>query len=356
MGKQLRVGIIGTGSISHMHITSYEKNENAEIIALCDIDEKRLKTAADKYGIEKTYADYRRMFAECALDAVSVCTWNSQHAPCAIAALEAGLHVLCEKPMAINRAEAETMREAAERSGKLLMIGFVRRFGNDCRVLKDFINNGDLGEIYYAKTTYIRRFGCPGGWYGDKARSGGGPLIDLGVHVIDLTRYLMGNPKPVSVYAAAFDKLLANKSVKDAKGYRSATKSNNNPADVEDMVSALVRYDNGAVLNIVTSFALNVKEDEGLIELMGTKGGAKLNPNLEIFTEKNGYMVNIGFNTPTALSFNGLFENEVNHFVDCALNGSPCLAPAGDGVVVMRIIDAIYESAQTKREVVINNN
>ncbi|MCL2867208.1 MAG: Gfo/Idh/MocA family oxidoreductase [Clostridia bacterium] len=354
MDKKLRVGIIGTGGISHMHAGGYRQHENVEIAALCDINEQRLYKAAEKYGTDKTYTHYKDMLSQCDLDAVSVCTWNSEHAPCSIAALEAGLHVLCEKPMAINQAEAEAMQQAADKSGKLLMIGFVRRFGNDCRVLKEFLSDGSLGDIYYAKTAYLRRFGCPGGWFGEKARSGGGPLIDLGVHVIDLTRYLMGNPAPHSVYAAAYSKLLGSKQVKDAGGWTSATKSDKDITDVEDMVSAMVRYENGAVLSLEASFALNIKEDIGSIELMGTKGGAKLDPQLEIYTDKNGYMVNVGFDCPTALSFNGLFDNEIAHFVDCCINGTPCLSPAQDGVEVMRIIDAVYESARTGHEVILH--
>ena len=157
------------------------------------------------------------------IDAVSVCTWNAAHAECTIAALNAGKHVLCEKPMAMNAAEAQAMLDAAKRNDRLLMIGFVRRFGNDCAIAKDLIEHDRMGDIYYAKATYLRRNGCPGGWFGDKARSGGGPLIDLGVHVIDLTRYLMGKPKPVSVYGATFHKLGDRRSIKSERGYVSAT-------------------------------------------------------------------------------------------------------------------------------------
>ena len=353
MSRKLRVGIIGTGGISYMHAAAYQQMDTVEIAALCDINEERLMKAAERFSVTDTYIDCNEMLSKHSLDAVSVCTWNSAHAPCAIAALEAGLHVLCEKPMAINRFEAEAMKNAAEKNGKLLMIGFVRRFGNDCSVLRDFIGEGALGDIYYAKAGYLRRFGCPGGWFGDKARSGGGPLIDLGVHVIDLTRYLMGNPSPVSIYAVSYSKLLNAKKVKSTQGWTSAEKSDHDIADVEDMVSAIVRYNNGSTLFIETSFALNVKEDSGTIELMGTKGGAKLDPQLELFTDQNGYMVNVGFDSPTALSFKGLFDNEINHFVDCCLNGIPCLSPAKDGVEVMRIIDAIYESAATGHEVII---
>lgn len=207
MEKKLRVGVVGVGGISESHIAGYKADPRVELAAFCDINEERLKEKGKRHGVTRLFTDVREMVKMPDLDAVSVCTWNSAHAPCTIAALEAGKHVLCEKPMAMNTAEAEAMREAARKSGKLLMIGFVRRFGNDCAVVQDFQREGYFGELYYAKATYLRRNGCPGGWFGDKSRSGGGPLIDLGVHVIDLTRYLLGNPQPVSVYGATFRKL-----------------------------------------------------------------------------------------------------------------------------------------------------
>ena len=285
------------------------------------------------------------------LDAVSVCTWNSAHAECAIAALRAGKHVLCEKPMALNTAQAQEMEKAAKENDKLLMIGFVRRFGNDCAVLKDFIDNGSFGEIYYAKAQYLRRKGCPGGWFGDKSRSGGGPLIDLGVHVIDLCRYLMGGPQPVSVYGATFNKLGDRRHIKDARGYSSTVVSKDDIFDVEDMATALIRFDNGAVLSVEASFSLNIEKDVGNIELFGTKAGCKLDPELTIFTDMNDYLANVKLAQSTALSFDGLFDNEINHFVECIETGKPCRNPAQDGVTLMKILDGIYESARTGHEV-----
>ena len=208
MEQKLKVAVIGCGGISGCHLEAYSKNPNVEIYALCDVNEKNLNRRGDQYHVERRYTDKDKMLAELPeIDAVSVCTWNAAHAECTIAALNAGKHVLCEKPMAMNAAEAQAMLDAAKRNDRLLMIGFVRRFGNDCTIAKDLIEHDRMGDIYYAKATYLRRNGCPGGWFGDKARSGGGPLIDLGVHVIDLTRYLMGKPKPVSIYGATFHKL-----------------------------------------------------------------------------------------------------------------------------------------------------
>lgn len=354
--KKIKVAVIGVGGISGEHINAYLANPNVELYAFCDINEERLKMKAEKFGITRTYTDKDVMLRELPeIDAVSVCTWNSQHAPCTIAALNAGCHVICEKPMATSAKEAREMQAAAEKNGKLLMIGFVRRFGNDCAIVSDFIKNGYFGDLYYGKATYLRRNGCPGGWFGDKSRSAGGPLIDLGVHVIDLTRYLCGNPKPVSVYGVTFDKLKDRPDIKDHGniGYTSASKTDHDIFDVEDLASALIRYDNGVVISVEASFSLNIKHDEGKIELFGTKAGAKMDPELEIYTELNGYMSNVQLNRKTALDFNGLFANEINHFVDCVMNGTECKAPAEDGITLMEILDAIYESARTGHEVIL---
>ncbi|MDF2540732.1 MAG: oxidoreductase [Herbinix sp.] len=350
---KIKVGIIGTGSISVQHIESYISNSNVELYAFCDINEERLKFMAEKYNITRTFTDMNEMLALKEIDAVSVCTWNSAHAPCAIAALNAGKHVLCEKPMSVSEEDAKAMKEAADRNGKLLMIGFVRRYGNDCKILKDFIQTDYFGEIYYAKATYLRRKGNPGGWFGDKSRSGGGPLIDLGVHVIDLVRYLLGNPKPVSVYGATFHKLADRKNIKGKQSYTSSNTTDHDICDVEDLASAMIRFDNGAVFTIEASFSLNLKKDEGKIELFGTKGGAKLDPELEMYSEVNDYLANVTLDAETSLSFDGLFANEVNHFVSCITDGTPCISPAQDGIEIMAILDAIYKSAQTGHEVIL---
>jgi predicted dehydrogenase len=354
--SKLKIAVVGVGSISSYHIEGYRKNPRVEIAAFCDINEERLRLMGDTYGVEGRFGSVDAMLKQLPeLDAVSVCTWNSEHAPVAIAALNAGKHVLCEKPMATSAAAAQEMLAAAKKSGKLLMIGFVRRFGNDCRILQDFIEKDALGEIYYAKASYLRRNGNPGGWFGDRKRSGGGPLIDLGVHVIDLSRYLMGNRRPVSVYGATFQKLFNRPHIKGAKAYTASSAGTEGSAvcDVEDLASAMIRFDNGAVLQVETSFSLNIKKNEGVLQFFGTKGGAKLNPELEIYTEINDYLADLNLAVPTALDFNGLFEREIDHFVDCVLNGSPCRAPAEDGVEIMRILDGIYESARLGREVLL---
>lgn len=355
MSNKIKIAIIGVGNISEEHIGGYKRNPDVELYAFCDINEKRLNLMGEKYGVERRFTNMEEMLALPEIEAVSVCVWNSEHARCAIAALNAGKNVLCEKPMALSKAQALEMNTAAQKNNKLLMIGFVRRFGNDCKIMQDFIANDYFGELYYAKATYLRRKGNPGGWFGDKTFSGGGPLIDLGVHVIDLVRYLMGKPHAVSVYGATFTKLGARENIKDVANYRSSGASEHDICNVEDFATGMIRFDNGAVLQIEASFSLNLKKDKGEIELFGTKAGAKLDPELEIYSEENGYMTNTTLTIPTALSFDDLFAGEINHFVSCVKDGTPCISPAEDGVEIMGILDALYESAKTGHEVIIKD-
>ena len=351
--EKIKIAIVGTGNISNVHIKAYLKNPNVELYAFCDINEEKLKARGAEYGITRLYTDEETMLRELPeIDAISVCTWNSAHAPCTILALSYGKHVLCEKPMAMNAIEAQAMIDASKKYGKKLMVGFVRRFGNDAAITKDFIDAGNLGDVYYAKTTYLRRNGCPGGWFGDKSRSGGGPLIDLGVHVIDLARYLMGCPKPISVYGATFDCIGKRKNLKDKASYNIRGKGEE-IFDVEDMATALIRFDNGAVLSVEASFNLHIKKDTGTIELFGSKGGAKLSPEFELYTEMNNYLVDVNLNMPSALSFEGLFENEINYYVNSILEDRDLSSIAEDGCTLMKILDAIYLSAKEKKEIVI---
>jgi predicted dehydrogenase len=349
---KVRIGIIGTGSISNMHANGYKRLPNVEMVAACDIVEPRVKAFAEKYGIPKTYTKYEDLLANPDVDAVSICTWNNGHAPIAIAALKAGKHVLTEKPPAMNTAEALAMAEAEKASGKLLMVGFVRRFGVNTRIFKDFIDKGYMGDIYYAKTGCVRRVGNPLGWFADKKRSGGGPLIDLGVHMIDLVRYLMGKPLAVSVTGATFSKIGPRTNVKGINRYVAADAAGQ--CDVEDMATAMVRFDNGAVMFVETSFSQHVKQETISLEMFGTKAGAKMEPKLEFQSEMNDYLVDMNpVYNESGDTFSANFNAEMAHFVDCVQNGTKCMNPIGDGVELMRILDAIYESAATGREVVI---
>ncbi len=354
--EKLRVGIIGTGGISHLHMDGYkllEKEGIVEVVAVCDINKKKVERYAEKYNVKNYYYDLNEMLAKEKLDCVSVCTWNAAHKIATVAALNAGCNVICEKPMAMNSAEAQEMIDAAEKAGKILQIGFVRRFGNDADIVNRYIASGNMGDIYYAKATYLRRDGCPGGWFGDKSYSGGGPLIDLGVHVIDLVRYLAGSPKPIAVYGVTYNNLGCGR----ASGFQEAWTAPESDLvfkyTVEDFVSAMIKFDSGLTLQVEASFNLNLKSDTGRIELFGTKSGAAIDPGIEFFSDIAGSYVNITPAGDSALSFDGLFEREIKGFVDCVLGKRECVATGYDGLAVMNIIDAIYESARENKLVYI---
>lgn len=351
--KKLRIGMIGAGNIACAHLDAYKSVENAEIVAICDINPDRLEETAEKYGIDNRFLSVEDMLASCELDAADVCVWNVNHAKCSIAALNAGLHVLCEKPMAYSAKEAEEMLAVAKKNNKLLMIGFVLRFSDNARIAMDFIENDYLGEIYHTKATYLRRHGAPGGWFCNKELSGGGPVIDLGVHVIDLTRYMMGSPKPVSVYAVTQNKLGNRPYLKNDVGWKPKDASDDDIYNIEDFGTAIIRYDNGATTLLEASYSLNGDSVTGQ-EIFGTKGGFKICGNdFKLYTEMNGYLADVTPQTNNLKKGCDLFVAEMAHFVDCALNGTECRASAEDGIVVMKILDAIYKSAETGHEAVI---
>ena len=347
----LKVGVIGGGSISEFHINPYIENEKAQLFALCDSNKERLASAGEKYGVTNLYNTYQELLQNSEIDAVSICTWNNTHAEIAIAALESGKHVLVEKPLSLNVEEALAVEAAVKKSGKILQVGFVRRHGNNTKILKQFIDQDELGEVYYAKASCIRRLGNPGGWFSDSSKSGGGPLLDLGVHMIDICWYLMGKPRPVSVSGNVYTKLGNRSNIENLSFYKAAD-YDSSLNDVEDLANALIRFENGASLYVDVSFTLHAKQDELYVKLYGEKGGAEIEPELAMVTEKNNTILNI---TPQidSLSFDfvSAFTNEINHFVDCCIAGEGTLAPVEDGVQVMKMLNAVYESAKTGKEI-----
>ncbi len=348
--SKIRVGIIGTGGISHCHMHGYKQLSDVEVIACCDIDEDKVKKYAAQYDVPRYYTDCREMMAKEELDCVSVCTWNSAHMDCTIAALDGGANVICEKPMAMNAEQAQKMKEAAERNGKLLQIGFVRRFGCDADTFFKFKNEGMVGDIYYAKAQYLRRDGCPGGWFRDKAFSGGGPLIDLGVHVIDLTRYLAGNPKPVETFGVTYDNLGPNRAGGGQMAWNASDKAEH-PYTVEDLASAMIKFDNGFTLQVEASFNINIPRDVGFVTMFGTKAGVNIADKVELYTDAAGMYVDISPTGKTGFDFQGAFNAEIAGFISAAMQGGECRACADDGVELMKIIDAIYESARVGHSV-----
>ncbi|EFM10682.1 oxidoreductase domain protein [Paenibacillus curdlanolyticus YK9] len=348
----VRIGVIGTGSISECHLNAYARNANARIVAICDVNEERARKVADKYGADKVFTDYNQMFADSDIDAISICTWNNTHAPISIAALEAGKHVLVEKPLSRTVEEALAIEQAVRTSGKLLQVGFVRRYDPNVQMLREFADRGEFGEIYYAKASTIRRLGNPGGWFADVERSGGGPLIDLGVHIIDLVWYLMGRPKATTVSGNVYAKLGNRSNVKHLSFYKAADYDASKNT-VEDLASAVIRFENGASLMVDVSFTLHAKKDEGSVKLYGNKGSFEIDPEVFIVTEKYDTILNIEpqVDSKAGFSANAAFQNEIDHFIDCIVNGTEQISPVEDGVEIMRILNAIYESAAKGEEV-----
>jgi predicted dehydrogenase len=348
---KLNVGVIGAGSISAFHLQSYEKNDRVNLYAVCDLNEERAKAKAQTYGVKKVYTDYHELLADPLVDAVSICTWNDTHAEIAIAALEARKHVLVEKPLCKTVEDALKVQEAVKRSGKILQVGFVRRYGTNTKILKQFIDAGDIGEIYYAKASCLRRLGNPGGWFADKEKSGGGPLIDLGVHVIDLCWYLMGKPKVKSVSGNTYSKL-GNRSNINHLSFYQASDYDPNHNSVEDLANAIIRFENGSSLMVDVSFTLHAKEDEISVKLYGDKGGAEIEPELFLVTEKHNTILNT---TPQVdnlkFDFDQGFQNELDHFVLSCFGEKDTLSPVEDGVEIMKILNAVYESSEKGIEI-----
>ena len=352
---KLQVGVIGAGSISEMHVSSYANNPNVRLVAIADLNEERAKDKAEKFGAERVYTDYHELLADPEIEAVSICTWNNLHAEMAIAALDAGKHVLVEKPLARTVEEALKIQEAVQRSGKTLQVGFVRRHASNTKLIKQFIDNGDLGEIYYGKASILRRLGNPGGWFSDHDRSGGGPVIDLGVHVIDILWYLMGKPKVASVSGNTYNKLGNRKNIQNLSFYKAADYDPSKNT-VEDLANAIIRFENGASIMVDVSFTLHAKKDESVVKLYGEKGGAELEPEIALVTEKYDTIINslpqvdnLGFD------FIQAFQNEIDHFVESVLNGTETNSPVQDGVEIMKILSAIYESSEKGQEINFNS-
>ncbi|WP_186577122.1 Gfo/Idh/MocA family protein [Aquibacillus kalidii] len=343
--SKLRVGIIGAGGIaSGVHIPNYkQQDERVEIVAIADVAYERAQEIAANHAIPHAFESYQKMFEHVELDAVSICIPNKFHVDATIAALEAGCHVLCEKPPAMNAEEAERMQHAAEESGKFLTYGFHYRHQPEVQTAKIFIANGELGDIYNARVQAIRRRGIPGwGVFTNKELQGGGPLIDIGVHMLDSALYLMGYPEPEVVLGKTHQQLGTKKGV----GLLGEWDWEN--FTVEDMAIGMITFKNGASLTLEAAFAANVEENDKMqVSLMGNQGGADIFP-LKIYQEKHDTLIDV---TPVYLpEFNGHSE-EIKHFVNCCINGIQPISTPEQGTVIQKIIDALYQSAATGKAI-----
>ena len=355
MGKKLKIAVIGAGGIATgAHMPGYAKMDNVEVAAICDIKIEKAKKLADAYGVEQIFQNYEDVFEIPGLDAVDICTPNYLHSVIAVAALNKGLHVFCEKPDAVSVEEVEKMKAAADASGKVLMVMRNNRYMLISDFMKKYIAQGRMGEIYAARCGWQRRRGIPGkgGWFTTKEQSGGGPLIDLGVHMIDLTMWLMGNPKPVSVTGCTYMKF-ADNDTSDSVNSAFGEKNAEGTFDVEDLVMGFIRFENGACMQIEFSWASNIEKEQRFFELYGTKAGAKwydTDDKLKIFEEEFGSTVDY---LPNVDNSKGIQIHEANlrHFADVVLNGTEPMFVPQQGVNMVKILAALYESAKTGREV-----
>jgi len=340
MAKKVRAGVIGAGAIGPAHMRGYQQTAGAELTAVCDVNRGRAQAAAKQFGVPHVFTDYRKLLAAKVADAVSVCTPNASHLPITLAALEAGTHVLCEKPLALDGGQGRRMVEAARKARRVLMTAQSMRYGAGARVLKRMAEEGRFGDLYFGKGMMLRRAGIPKGWFQDMKQSGGGPLIDIGVHVLDFLWWVMGTPKPISAFGVTFNHLgsrgqgMADWGVNYAPGRFS----------VEDLAAGLVRFAGGQAISIEVSWAAHTG-DSYFARVFGTKGGAQLSPELVLYETAGDTRLEVRPQPPQA---DGYVE-EVRHFVHCLQRGEKPISDASQSVVVMDMLAAIYKSARTGR-------
>lgn len=366
---KLAIGIIGCGGIANQkHMPSLSKlNDQCEMVAFCDLIEERAITAAKQYGTfdAKVYTDYHELLADPKIDVVHVLTPNVSHCPITVAALEAGKHVMCEKPMAATSADAEKMIAAWKKSGKKFTIGYQNRFREEITTLHKACSNGDLGHIYFATATAVRRRGVPTwGVFPNKSLQGGGPLIDIGTHSLDLTLWMMDNYEPLSVTGQTYN-LLGTTLRGDEQGNRLGH-WDPDTYEVEDSAFGFIKMKNGASIFIRAAWALNSNLDnEAATSLCGTKAGADIfshakpgEPKLIINHIKHDKFFDDALRPGSEIAhFHDKVvtpsELEAIQWIDAILNDTEPLVKPEQAIVVTRILEAIYKSSETGKEVML---
>jgi len=352
--RNVKVGIIGCGGIANgKHMPALSGLSNVEMVAFCDIIEERAQDAADKFGAPKArvYKDYQEMLKkEGEMEVVHVLTPNRTHSPITVAALESGRHVMCEKPMAKDVDGARAMVAAAKKTGKKLTIGYQSRCRTDSLYLKQLCEAGELGEIYYARAIALRRRAVPTwGVFLDEYEQGGGPLIDIGTHALDLTLWMMNNYEPMVVLGTSYRKLADTKNAANAWGPWDPAKFT-----VEDSAFGFIRFKNGATCVLESSWALNIAEPkEAITMLCGTKGGADMFDDLRINGEHLGktWLKKVDTEIGGVAFFEGAGNKpediEAATWISAVTENTPLRVLPEQALVVTEILDAIYRSAKT---------
>lgn len=360
----LKIGFIGCGGIAFQkHLPGMVQQKGVDLVAFCDVEIQKAEDAAKQYGTSdaKVYTDYRELLADKSIDAVHVLTPNVSHSEITVAALEAGKHVLCEKPMAINPEEAQAMLDARDRSGKLLTIGYQYRHFHDHALAKRVVDDGWLGDIYYAEASYIRRRGVPTwGVFTDKSKQGGGPLIDIGTHALDLTLWLMNNYEVESVMGSSYEKLgrLLDPAQQGQNDWRGNPDPwNHETFDVEDSAMGYIKMKNGSTIVLRASWAINMVTKPGMVMLCGTKGGLDTYDGVRLNHVVAGQsaVTMVGEKIPPHIpGFGGgqAPPSREHEIWVAALKGEGELFVLPEqAFVVTRVLDAIYESSRTGKAV-----
>ncbi|HYP16952.1 MAG TPA: Gfo/Idh/MocA family oxidoreductase [Opitutus sp.] len=341
------VAVFGAGAIGLDHIGSFKGHPNATVLAVADTSIERARTAAELHGVPVVSSDYREILARDDVDVVSIALPNYLHAPAGLAALRAGKHVMIDKPMATNARDAAQLIAAAKKRGLLLMVGQNNRFSPDVQTLKQLVLKGVLGEVYHAKTAWTRRGGIPriGSWFTQTQFAGGGSTYDIGVHALDRCLYLLGEFEAVAVSGQTYAKF-GPRGLGEGTWGKSEVDPQK-PFDVEDMSVALIKLKSGRTVLLETSWAAHQPfADFNGTQLFGTEAGA-LMPNLQLFRKtENGYSTESVVTTTTLVN-----PNRMSHFVDVLLGQAEAYVKPEESLAVQKILDAIYTSAKTGREV-----
>lgn len=345
----IRVGMIGAGAIADDHCNNINNYEGAEMVAVADISRERREGIKKKYGIFWAYEKWEDLVANPDIDAVAIALPTFLHAKSSIAALNAGKHVLLDKPFALNFADAKKVADSARRKHKVFTLGMNQRFRREAQMLRALVADGTLGDIYHAKAFWRRRAGAPrfGTWFVHKKLSGGGCLLDIGVHYLDLVMHIINNWQPVSVSGQVYGKF-GHRGI----GEGGWGKSDRNPKlafDVDDFATALIKFSNGASVELNASWVLHQDQDDrNNIEVYGTKAGASLGP-LKIYrASRDGE----GYETVQVqnMKLKHPYNNRQANWLDAILGKDKLICPVEQSLVVQKVLDAIYASSASGRE------
>jgi predicted dehydrogenase len=348
MPERLRCAVIGTGSVGLEHLTSLSQCFRATAVAVSELHIGRAKEATERFKIPRNYSDYRELLEQADVDAVTIALPNHLHAQVAIEALKARKHVLLEKPMAMNAREASRIIDTAMKMKRTLMVAQNYRFNRSTQMARMLIQRGDLGEIYHARCFWLRRSGIPriGSWFTQKKLAGGGATFDIGVHVLDNCLHLLGDFEVASVFGSTHSKF-GPRGVGEVNWGRSEIDPAK-PFDVDDYGVALIKLKSGRTVNFEVSWAAHQPPDgrEIGVDLLGTNGGLALFPARLFRNGANGY---------ESIHLSGLKiplpEDRLHHFVNCVLDGKKPLVTLEESLKVQQILDAIYTSAASGKEV-----